>query len=149
MSDQTNNDEPRDARDTIESQAEAGDIEAAIATSRTIEDTEKREDTLRDVAKSLAKDEQGDAAIALAKGIDNLTIRVWALDEIGTELRSQHRPTEALSALGAQMHTEESLEPEQRRVVSGCVEPRINGEQRSPLGVIRGAGGDSERWVGV
>ena len=33
--------------------------------------------------------------------------------------------------------------------VSGCVEPRINGEQRSPLGVIRGAGGDSERWVGV
>ena len=36
-----------------------------------------------------------------------------------------------------------------RATVSGCVEPRINGEQRSPLGVIRGAGGDSERWVGV
>ena len=33
--------------------------------------------------------------------------------------------------------------------VSGCVEPRINGEQRSPLAVIFGAGGDSERWVGV
>ena len=33
--------------------------------------------------------------------------------------------------------------------VSGCVEPRINGEQRSPLAVILGAGGDSERWVGV
>ena len=115
MSDQTNNDEPRDARDTIESQAEAGDIEAAIATSRTIEDTEKREDTLRDVAKSLAKDEQGDAAIALAKGIEILTIRVWALEEIGAELRS-YRPTEALRALGAQMHTEESLEPEQRPV---------------------------------
>ena len=34
-------------------------------------------------------------------------------------------------------------------LVSGCVEPRINGEQRSPLAVIRGAGGDSERRVGV
>ena len=34
-------------------------------------------------------------------------------------------------------------------VVSGCVKPRINGEQRSPLAVILGAGGDSERRVGV
>ena len=33
--------------------------------------------------------------------------------------------------------------------VSGCVKPRINGEQRSPLAVILGAGGDSERRVGV
>ena len=36
-----------------------------------------------------------------------------------------------------------------RAHVSGCVESRINGEQRSPLAVILGAGGDSERWVGV
>ena len=33
--------------------------------------------------------------------------------------------------------------------VSGCAKARINGEQRSPLPAICGAGGDSERWVGV
>ena len=33
--------------------------------------------------------------------------------------------------------------------VSGCVKARINGEQRSPLPAVCGAGDDSERWVGV
>ena len=34
-------------------------------------------------------------------------------------------------------------------IVGGCVEARINGEQRSPVAAIRGAGDDSERRVGV
>ena len=33
--------------------------------------------------------------------------------------------------------------------VGGCVKPRINGEQWSPLPAITGAGDDSERRVGV
>ena len=48
----------------------------------------------------------------------------------------------ALRSAGGRFESVETL-------VSGCVEPRINGEQRSPLAVILGAGGDSERWVGV
>ena len=39
--------------------------------------------------------------------------------------------------------------PEGDRAVGGCVKPRINGEQWSPLPAITGAGDDSERRVGV
>ena len=36
-----------------------------------------------------------------------------------------------------------------RTHVSGCVKARINGEQRSPVRAIRGAGGDSDGRVGL
>ena len=68
------------------------------------------------------------------------------VSEVGKARSGQRSSKIPLNRVGS---LEQMVESEHCRIVSGCVEPRINGEQRSPLGVIRGAGGDSERWVGV
>ena len=54
--------------------------------------------------------------------------------------------------VGAQGHAGTGKTVMLRRVaafVGGCVKARKNGEQRSPVPAIRGAGDDSERRVGV
>ena len=115
---------------------------------------EQPRNNLRSLGERLADSALLKRAIATLRSA--LGIPAWQRAPLGWA-RNHSNLGRALAALGKEerdsAHFEEAfaafLTALEILSVGGCVKPRINGEQWSPLRAITGAGDDSERRVGV